>query len=328
MPLQIIRHDITQMRVDAIVNTTNEEMIGYSGVDLAVHTVAGEELDAECARIAPLGLGQAKITGGYKLPCKYVIHTSGPVWRGGILGESALLRSCYVESLKLAVENHCQSIAFPLISAGVYGYPKDKALKVAIDIISDFLLLNDMLVYIVVFDKTAYQISEKLFADIEHYLDEYYEPEDDGYCNRVSDRKADILCMDKMLSSCEPKQSENLEALLDNLDETFSSMLLRLIDEKGCKDSEVYKKANVDRKLFSKIRSNPAYHPRKQTVLALAIALKLDLDGTVDLLSRAEYALSPGNKGDLIVKYFIERGIYDIQTINFALYEYDLPTLG
>ena len=138
MPLQIIRQDITKMRVDAIVNTTNEEMIGYSGVDLAVHTIAGTELDEECANLPLLGLGQAVITGGYKLPCKYVIHTSGPVWRGGLQGESIILRSCYIESLKLAVKHGCKTVAFPLISAGVYQYPKDQVLKFAIQTITEF----------------------------------------------------------------------------------------------------------------------------------------------------------------------------------------------
>ena len=150
MPLQIIRQDITKMRVDAIVNTTNEEKIGYSGVDLAVHTLAGPGLDEECASLPLLGLGQAQITGGYNLPCKYVIHTSGPVWHGGLCGESIILRSCYVESLKLAVKHGCQTVAFPLISAGVYCYPKDQVLKFAIQTIAEFLLDHELTVYICV----------------------------------------------------------------------------------------------------------------------------------------------------------------------------------
>ena len=174
MPLQIIRQDITQMRVDAIVNTTNEEMVGYSGVDLAVHTLAGEELDKECAAIAPLGLGQAKITGGYNLPCKYVIHTSGPRWRGGLLGEDIILRSCYIECLKLAVKHGCDSVAFPLISSGVYLYPKDQVLKFAIQTITEFLFDHELNVYICVYDRDSYSFSRKLFNDIKAFVDDKY----------------------------------------------------------------------------------------------------------------------------------------------------------
>ena len=171
MPLQIIRQDITKMKVDAIVNTTNKEMVGYSGVDLAVHTIGGAELDAECAKLAPLGLGQAKISSGYGLPCKYVIHTSGPVWQGGLVGESIILRSCYIESLKLALQSGCRTVAFPLISAGTYGYPKDQVLKFAIQTITEFLFDNELTVYLCVFDRESYTFSQKLFDDIQDFID-------------------------------------------------------------------------------------------------------------------------------------------------------------
>ena len=168
MPLRIVRRDITQMKVDAIVNTTNEEMVGYSGVDLAVHTAAGPKLDKVCAKIAPLGLGCAKITKGYNLDAKYVIHTSGPVWKGGLAGESIILKSCYTESLKLAVEYKCQTVAFPLISAGMYGYPKDRVLKYAIQIIKEFLLEHELTVFICVHDRSSYEFSKELFNEITH----------------------------------------------------------------------------------------------------------------------------------------------------------------
>ena len=164
MPLQIIRQDITKMQVDAIVNTTNKKMIGYSGVDLAVHTAAGPELDKLCRELTPLGLGTAKITPAFNLPCKYIIHTSGPVWEGGNNGETELLISCYNECLKLAKENDCETVAFPLISSGTYGYPKDKVLKIAINTISTFLFNNEMTVYLLVYDKKSYELSEKLFS--------------------------------------------------------------------------------------------------------------------------------------------------------------------
>ena len=174
MPLQIIRQDITKMRVDAIVNTTNSEMVGYSGVDLAVHTAAGPMLDEECEALAPLGLGCAKITKGYNLDAKYIIHTSGPVWNGGFTGEEILLKSCYTESLKLAVEYGCESVAFPLISSGTYGYPKDRVLRFAIQVITEFLFEHELTVYICVFDRTSYEFSRVIFNEISELINDDY----------------------------------------------------------------------------------------------------------------------------------------------------------
>lgn len=188
MPLQIIRQDITKMHVDAIVNTTNEEMVGYSGVDLAVHEGAGPLLDIECAAIAPLGLGTAKITKGYYLPAKYIIHTSCPVWHSGLYGESIILKSCYIESLKLAVENNCNSVAFPLISSGTYGYPKDRVLKFAIQVIKEFLFDHEMMVYICIFDRTSYEFSKKLFSEINDIIsDDYTEVHDEKCLSEVAE---------------------------------------------------------------------------------------------------------------------------------------------
>lgn len=340
MPLQIIRQDITKMKVDAIVNTTNEEMIGYSGVDLAVHTIAGPELDEECSKIAPLFLGQAKITKAYNLPSKYVIHTSGPVWRGGNYGESDILRSCYEESLKLAVENKCKSIAFPLISSGVYQYPKDQVLKFAIHIITEFLFDHELKVYLCVFDKESYSFSQKLFNDIQEFIDDEYvdEHDEDYYDELCGAPEEEPLMLCKCCEALPPMEADeaeqpNIDGLslkdyIEQMDKSFQEMLFDLIDESGMTDVECYKKANVDKRTFSKIKSNKDYRPSKQTVIAFAISLQLDMDETQALLATVGFTLSRSNVFDKIIRYFIHNKNYDIFEINQALFEFDQVLLG
>lgn len=330
MPLQIVRNDITKMKVDAIVNAANSSLLGGGGVDGAIHAAAGPKLLQECKTLGGCETGSAKITSAYKLPCKYVIHAVGPRWQGGAYNEKKLLESCYQTSLELAKAHECESIAFPLISSGIYGYPKDQALKVAMDAIRDFLLENEMQVYLVIFDKAAYQISEKRFADIAEYIDDNYVDEHTDY-RRESMRMSMPMQPLMQYELCESKcmePEENLEHLLTHIDESFSEMLLRKIDEKGMSDAECYKKANIDRKLFSKIRSNAQYKPSKPTAIAFAIALELNLEETEDMLRKAGFALSNSNKFDIIIEYFISRGNYNIFEINEALFAFDQSLLG
>ena len=340
MPLEIVRNDITKMKVDAIVNAANESLLGGGGVDGAIHRAAGSGLLAECRTLGGCKTGKARITGGYHLPAKYVIHTVGPIYNDGKHGEKTLLESCYRESLALAKERGCETVAFPLISSGVYGYPKDQALKVAIDVISDFLLENEMTVYIVIFDKASYQIGEKLFSDIAEYIDDNYVDEHTDYsrerismnalpgvASRTRRKKSDIDSFE--ICDCKTMPLEDdLDAKLKQIYESFSQMLLRKIEEKGMTDAECYKKANIDRKLFSKIRSDVHYKPSKPTALAFAISLELSLDETEDMLRKAGFALSHSNKFDIIIEYFISKGNYNIFEINEALFAFDHSLLG
>ena len=347
------------MKVDAIVNTTNEEMVGYSGVDFAVHEGAGTELDKECRLLAPLGLGTAKITKGYNLDAKYIIHTSGPIWQGGLAGESIILKSCYLESLKLAVENGCESVAFPLISAGAYGYPKDKVLKFAVQIITEFLFAHELTVYLCVFDRTSYEFSKELFNEISEFIDDDYGfKAKHGFTRRFNKRAANRrcdTCEDETaaadFSECDNSEDcapmpymapcvsmptasssiagKSLGEYMKAMDKSFAYKLFDYIDSKGMTDVECYKKANVDKKTFSKIKCNPqSYKPSKQTAVAFAIALELSLDETQDLLSSAGLTLSRSFVFDKIIRYFIQKGNYNIFEINEALFEFDQVLLG
>ena len=323
------------MPVDAIVNAAKKSLLGGGGVDGCIHRAAGPELLAECRTLGGCKTGDAKITKAYHLPCRYVIHTVGPVWNGGSHGERERLVSCYRTSLALAKEYHCETVAFPLISSGIFGYPKDQALRVAVDTIGEFLLHNDMTVYLVIFDRKAYQISGKLFADIAEYIDDHYvDAHTDSQRERmrrmsVLESRAEAVCESAMPAPMmAPMAAGGLDDMLAHLDAGFSETLLKLIDRSGKKDAEVYKKANVDRKLFSKIRNNPDYKPSKSTAIAFAIALELDLNETRDLIARAGYALSASSKFDVIIEYFIRQKKYDIFEINEALFAFDQSLLG
>ena len=341
MPFTIVRQDITKMKVDAIVNAANTDLQMGGGVCGAIFKAAGAaQLQAACDKLAPIKTGEAVITSGFDLPAKFVIHAAGPVYRYQNTEQSEkLLRSAYMESLRLAIENNCESIAFPLISSGIYGYPKDEALQVATAAIQDFLINNDIDITLVVFDKSAFTVSRELLGAVESYIDEHYVDTHQIKRRKLldverqaiseADERANIFnepLLEEMLAPIGAPAP--LDDLVGNLDEPFSQMLLRLIDAKGMTDVEVYKRANLDRKLFSKIRSNKGYMPSKRTAIALAVALKLSLDETDDLLERAGYALSHAVKFDVIVEYFIANGKYDVFAINEVLFEYDQPLLG
>ncbi len=344
MPLQFVRNDITNMACDAIVNAANETLLGGGGVDGAIHRAAGPALLKECKTLGGCKTGSAKITNGYNLKCRYIIHTVGPVWRGGSHHEEDLLKSCYRSSLILAKEYGCESVAFPLISAGVYGYPVQDAVRVAVNTIADFLMENDMLVYLVFFGKAAFSAGSKLISGIRQYVDDcYVESHTDAEYERMRRAQSSATLCDTV--ACAPEAfsmpcghayaspdsapDSSLETYLKQVkDESFSQTLLRKIDEAGVTDSACYRRANVDRKLFSKIRSNVNYKPKKTTVLAFCIALRLPLNETQEMLMKAGFALSHSSVFDIVVEYFIVHKIYDIYQINEALFAFDQPLLG
>lgn len=361
--------------------------------------------------IGTMNTGETCITPGFKLPCKHVIHTVGPVWHDGGHGEAYLLRQCYEHSLKLARRHRCKSVAFPLISAGNYGFPKQLALQIAVDTIREFLEEHEMQVYLVVFGRKTLELSDGMVDQICSFIDDAYvqerekldvteekiaEPEtfpsaiepkllplewtlqdedlddivmsngeeesiEDGYArNRgevgtwicvncgtrnsgrfcyncgsqnepmarpSSKRRIPLPAMGRPKKNAEsPFNAEELNRMLKEADAGFSETLLKLIDKSGQKDSDVYKRANVDRKLFSKIRNNPHYKPSKAT--AVAFALELDLEETRDFIGRAGYALSRSSKFDIIIEYFITHERYDIYEINLMLFEFDQSLLG
>ncbi|HWO95273.1 MAG TPA: macro domain-containing protein [Bacillus sp. (in: firmicutes)] len=333
MPLEIVRSDITKMKVDAIVNAANTALKMGGGVCGAIFRTAGaSELQKACDKIGGCKVGEAIITDGFKLDAKFIIHTPGPIWQGGSNQEAALLKASYYNSLELAKNHRCESIAFPLISTGIYGYPKEEALQIAVSTISSFLLHHDMFVYLVVFDKKSFGLSKKLFTSIREYIDEYYAEEAEITFNRIRIEEqyaagplpeAEILQQDMY-----EEVNDSLVNLLNQLDESFSERLLRLIDEKGMTDVETYKRANIDRRLFSKIRNGVDYIPKKKTALAFAIALKLNLEETLELLTTAGYTLSHSSKFDVIIEFFIQQANYNIHEINEALFAFDQPLLG
>lgn len=388
MPLNIIRNDITKVAADVIVNTANPEVAVGAGVDSAIYKAAGpSELLAARAEIGRMRPGEAKATPAFRLDAKYIIHTVGPAWLGGGKGEAETVAACYRNSLKLAVELGAESIAFPLISTGTLGFPKDIALRTAISEISSFLFESEMNILLVVYNKEAFELSGKLFSDVKSYIEESAvitrSQAEGGMHGRVLSNRRESLIPDLLpeggnlsggeewlhgpilaetaipdediskKASCdesardgsyedevlldesaervfydESAGAESIDDIIKKRGETFQQHLFRLIDRRDLEDVKVYKKANIDRKLFSKLKSNVDYRPSKSTALAFAIALELNLDETMDLIGRAGYTFSPASIADLIICYCINKGEYDINEINCILFKYGQPTLG
>lgn len=354
MAFQIIRNDITEVKADVIVNTANPEPVYAPGTDQAVYMAAGaEQLLAERKKIGAILPGQMAVTPAFQLKATYIFHTVGPVWEGGNSGEYDILADCYRNCLAKAAELQCESIAFPLIATGVYGFPKDRALQIAIGEITAFLAHHDMDVLLVVFDRDSFVLSGRVFHQVEELMEEKriarklrQEYEAGGYgerertVRRIRAEKIDADSMptvDLLLNAdiSEPLCPQNAESpknvreIVGTPEQSFQDCLFRYIQQKGMKDADVYKRANLTRQHFSKIRSNAGYHPKKATVLALAMALQLNLEETRDLLESAGYALSRYATFDRLMRFFIEEGEYDIvREINPILFHYNLPLLG
>lgn len=368
MPLQIVRQDITKMKVCAIVNPTNEKLEPTGGTDLAIHKAAGDKLTEYCGKIGACSVGKAVITPAFNLECKYILHTAGPVWDSSDKA-SELLESCYKSCLELAEKHGCESVAFPLISSGAYGFPKDKVLKIATKTVSDFLYDHEMTVFIVVYDKDSYEISNKIYSDVKSYIDDNYvsvvfdevrraqsdygavlpqasysrndfEEKRQKNVNKEKIKKAKLKdCVVKLFPSFADEdefdlenlsyEDASLEDMLSNMDKGFGETLFYYIDKKGMTDVECYKRSNVDKKTFSKIKCNSNYKPSKITAVSFAIGLRLTLQEASHLLSTAGMCLSHSDKSDVIIEYFLKTGNYsDIFEVNEVLYKFDRPLLG
>ena len=344
MPFLMIRNDITKVEADAIVNPANRNLLQGSGTSRAIYQAAGEQaLTAACAAIGHCEPGGAVCTPAFGLPAKYIFHAVCPAWRGGSSGEAEQLARTYRSALKLAEEHRCESVAFPLLSTGNYGYPKDRAFRIAADTITQFVLDHDIMVYLVLYDSASVAVSRKLFPGVEEYIDDHYVARNDesywfGRHHREcpereaaveEDGSAGVLPVPGRPAAPEASAaSGSLERLMQGLGEGFTARLLRFIDERGLKDSTVYKQSNISRQHFSKIQCNADYQPKKKTVLAFAVGLRLTEAETAELLQSAGYAFSDSSRQDWIVRYCLAHKIYNVYQVNALLFEYGQEQLG
>lgn len=359
MPFKIVRNDITKMNTEAIVNTANDHPTVGTGCDSAIYKAAGYEelLNYRREHIGYAEEGEVFLTPGFRLQAKYIIHAVSPRYTGGTQGEAEKLHACYRKSLQLAKEKGITSISFPLISTGGFGYPKEEGIRIAVDEIHAFLLENEMEIYLVVFDGKATHLGEKIYPDLEAYIDCNYVEEarkeeyGDDRRNRETQRRLNSLLFfesaqktektskksigsedvceyeSTILSDFETEHESRLEERMRHMSDTFSEYLMYLIQERNMENAEVWKRAIVDRKIFSKIKNNASYHPNKLTALCLCVGAKLNMDETRDLLARAGYALSPCDKTDIFFSYFIENEIYDMIELDIQLEEHGLPCI-
>ncbi len=334
MALKIIRNDITKMSTDAIVNTANNQVMVGTGCDRAVYEATGYDklLSYRAEQIGRVEEGEVFITPGFDLPAKFIIHAVSPRFKGGDSGEEEKLRSCYRKSLRLAKEHNIKSIAFPLIATGGFEYPKEKGIRIALDEINDFLLSNEMMVYLVVFDEKSTALGERLYPDLKVYIDKNYVRE-----RQVKEYKKTATFMPaaaatiglpfSLASMFDEQHEKKLKERVSHISDSFSEYFLHILESRHMKSSDVYNRACVNKRTFSKIRTNRDYHPDKATVLCLCVGACLNLDESKDLMARAGYALSPGDKRDVIFSYFIENEIYDVIGIDMVMEEYGLPAI-
>ncbi len=323
MPFRIIRNDITKMETQAIVNTANRLPVVGAGCDEAIYKAAGydELLQYRKEHIGIIEEGNSFITPGFQLKCQYIIHTVSPLYQNGNNDEETKLRNCYKNSFKLAKEHDITSIAFPLISTGSFLFPKEEGMQIAIDEINRFLLQNEMEVYLVVYDERSNELAKKIFPDLKSFIQKV--------------QSSTLLRMNSSVIEAEYEEECFEEECLFNPDElkdriyhvsdTFSEYLLDLIKEKGLSNVEVYTKALVDKKVFSKIKNDSEYHPNKFTALSLCIGARLNLEETEELLTRAGYALNPSDITDIVFQYYIEKQKYNMIDILIYLDECGIP---
>ena len=337
MPFEIVRNNIANMQVDAIVNAADRYPQVNPGVDGAIHQKAGPQLLAARKEIGEIAPGSAAVTPAFLLDAQFVIHAVTPTWEVGEEKELQLLRQTYDACLQLAQKHKCESIAFPLLATGNHGFPKDKALQIAVGAFSEFLLKQDMHIYLVVFDGDSYRLSEKLVQKVTSYIDRHYVDAYEKATKAMQRRRREpeMLSMESAPSpmaasvgSAAPVQKRSLMDFLRKKDAGFRETLLDMIKKRGLKNATVYKRANISKQHFSKLINDPEARPSKATALALALALELNLDETKDLIGRAGYALTNSNVFDLIIQFHIENRQYNVLEINLVLYQFDQTLLG
>ena len=340
MPLRIVRDDILQIYADIIVNAASLEPVICKGNETAIYQAAGrKELLEYRKKIGVIQEGYAVISPAFRLNADYLIHTVCPVWKDGNHHEAELLARCYRKTLDLAKHYDAGSIAMPLLGTGTPLFPSELALETAVNCLQAFLQENDMTIYLSVPDRNTFSIASGLFFEVSDYIDRNQIESSMPYMSEMPEMHSVLMphahadremedTAELPLYKAEYEQKEKLNWYIQpRKEQTFQVRLLKLIDESGETDPTIYKRANLDRKLFAKIRKDENYHPAKKTAIALALALKLSMDDTADLLSRAGFALSKASTFDLIISYCIENGIYSIVEVNMILFSFDQELL-